>query len=337
MILSAVNFVNNYRFSDFILDRISEEQNKRDEAIRYKNKRNSLCAPLSSKETDFNSRKRSSLRERRSGELPQLSHSSGKELFGGASKVESLGAAAQETEKLTLITIETTDELMLAADTTSLHITLKKNDVVLAYNIFRKIELGPDESGTGQIVVFQLYSNLSYFLAATQLRHLELQSYCEDTLDPDHPDERFFRCFHTQYGTEFIQPLEHKGYYMHHIDNFIALRKLELNFRPPEEYLFKFVHHRLETINFIFTDNSERTAQSESMKSIVNQDEKRTDIYTLPVVPDISKSSLKRKDSKKAKHVQKESTFTPKSGMLSCFGIGALRRKKDKSKQYVLN
>lgn len=337
MILSSVNFVNNYKFSDFILDKISEEQNKRDDDVRYKIKRNSLCTPGSPKEADFSYQKRSSFIPRRSGDSPRSSQFTSKELVG-ANKLELMGARREEIEKHALITIETTDGLLLTADTTSLHITLKEKADVLANNVFRKIDLGPNESG--QIVVFQLCSNPSYFVATTHLRHLELQSYCDDTLDPNHPDERFFRCFHTQYGSEVIQPLEHKGQYMHHIDNFIALRKLELNFRPPEEYFFNFVHHSLETTaDFNVTNNLEMTTQmhnqSASIQSIVNENEHKTDTtQSQPAIPDISKSSLKRKDFKKAKHVQKvESTITPKSGMLSCFGLGALRRKKDKSKR----
>lgn len=37
------------------------------------------------------------------------------------------------------------------------------------------------------------------------------QSYCEDTLDPDCPDERFFRWFHSQFGVELLQPYNHRG------------------------------------------------------------------------------------------------------------------------------
>ena len=45
MIISAVSLVNNYKFSDFILDKIKEEQCEQDEESRKRHKRSSLCAP----------------------------------------------------------------------------------------------------------------------------------------------------------------------------------------------------------------------------------------------------------------------------------------------------
>ena len=44
MILSTVNLVNNYKFSDFILKKITEEQTERDIEIVKKNKRHSFGA-----------------------------------------------------------------------------------------------------------------------------------------------------------------------------------------------------------------------------------------------------------------------------------------------------
>ena len=42
-------------------------------------------------------------------------------------------------------------------------------------DVFRKIDFGPDPEGHGRLNVFQLHSNPSYYLATTNLRHLELQ------------------------------------------------------------------------------------------------------------------------------------------------------------------
>jgi hypothetical protein len=44
-------------------------------------------------------------------------------------------------------------------------------------DVFRKIDFGPDPEGHGRLNVFQLHSNPSYYLATTNLRHLELQVY----------------------------------------------------------------------------------------------------------------------------------------------------------------
>lgn len=46
MLISSVNLVNNYKFSDYILDKIKEEQSAQDEEAKRKYKRNSLCGPI---------------------------------------------------------------------------------------------------------------------------------------------------------------------------------------------------------------------------------------------------------------------------------------------------
>lgn len=333
MIISTVNFVNNYKFSDFILDKISEEQKVRDEEIKTATKRHSLCVTTSPKEVDFESRRRSSLKARPSGDYSRNQRLSS-------------GACLREAVQHPVITIETTDHFRLAADTTSLHVSLKKSAELTENNVFRRIDFGPDPEGHGRLNVFQLHSNPSYYLATTTYRHLELQSYCEDTLDPDCPDERFFRCFHSQYGVDLLQPYAHKGYYIHHIDNFINVRQFELNFRPPEEFYLNFeiittqeIQHLKNKIAMTKNASSDTlVAQSNDTNNVLSAPESTgtlTGSNSLPrvAVPDISKSSLKRKDSKKSKTKTKESPLTPKRGVLSCFGLGALRKKKDKTKR----
>ncbi|XP_045200345.2 uncharacterized protein LOC123554333 [Mercenaria mercenaria] len=321
MIISTVNFVNNYKFSDFILDKISEEQKILDEEVKKANKRHSLCLTTSPKEVDFDSRKRSSLKARFSGDI---------------SRTPKQSDASQHPT----ITIETTDEFRLAADTTSLHVALKKSAELTENNVFRRIDCGQDPEGHGRLNVFQLHSNPSYYLATTNLRHLELQSYCDDTLDPECPDERFFRCFHSIYGAELVQPYAHKGYYIHHIDNFINVRKFELNFRPPEEFFFNFEIRTTQEIRKIestktvpMNTSSNNLLTVKDVTSGTNGSDSQSNSLTRTVVPDISKSSLKRKDSKKGKNKTKDSPITPKSGMLSCFGLSGLKKKKDKSKR----
>lgn len=322
MIISTVNFVNNYKFSDFILDKITEEQKIREEENKRANKRHSLCLATSPKEVDFEVRKRSSLRTRYSGELPRP-------------------PKQKETDYHPIVTIETADEYRLTADTTSLHVSLKKSPGVTENNVFRQIDFGPDPEGHGRLNVFQLHSNPSYYLATTNLRHLELQSYCDDTLDPQCPDERFFRCFHSQYGVDLVQPYAHKGYYVHHIDNFINVRKFELNLRPPEEFFFNFEIRTTQEIRSL--ESIETVPKNISSEQLLKPtdvtsgasgtSQSQSNSLTRTVVPDIAKSSLKRKDSKKAKNKTKDSPITPKSGMLSCFGLSGLKKKKDKSKR----
>lgn len=331
MIISTVNFVNNYKFSDFILERIGEEQRERDEESRRSAKRHSLCATTSPREVDFESRRRSSLRARTSSDCSK--------------QLRSPHTSAQDFSQQPLVTIETTDHFILSADISSLHVTLKKSPEIADNNVFRRLDFGPDPEGHGHLNVFQLHSNPSYYLATTHYRHLELQSYCDDTLDPDCPDERFFRCFHSKFGVDLLQPFAHKGYYIHHIDDFINVRKLELNLRPPEEYYLTFEIRTLQEIRELETRKAMQKVASDSV--LVQRRDDQTDFSevgasglshgsnSLPrtAIPDISKSSLKRKDSKKSKSKTKEGAITPKRGVLSCFGLGALRRKKDKSKR----
>ncbi|KAL4219982.1 hypothetical protein ACF0H5_020393 [Mactra antiquata] len=279
-------------------------------------------------EVDFDCKKRSSLKVKHNGELAKFQKFSSPELAC---------SYARATDQYPIVTIETTDHFVLTADSLSLHVSLKKASDLNENNVFRLIDFGPAVEGHGRLHVFQLNSNPMYYLATTNLRHLELQSYCDDTLDPDIPDERFFRCFHSHLGVELLQPYAHKGYYIHHIDDFINVRKLELNYRPPEEFYMNFEIHKEQEIQRFKDINkaSQNTMTSHndvtSCATSTNQSESST--LTRTVVPDISKSSLKRKDSKKAKNKIKESPVTPKNGMLSCFGLGSLRKKIDKTKR----
>lgn len=58
---------------------------------------------------------------------------------------------------------------------------------ILFLDVFRQIDFGPDPEGHGRLNVFQLHSNTSYYLATTNLRHLELQvnskMLCKDNLN----------------------------------------------------------------------------------------------------------------------------------------------------------
>ena len=49
MLLGTMNFVNNSKFSDFILDKITEEQAERDAAMKRQLKRHSFHGPMAKK------------------------------------------------------------------------------------------------------------------------------------------------------------------------------------------------------------------------------------------------------------------------------------------------
>ena len=60
-------------------------------------------------------------------------------------------------------------------------------------------------------MIYLLLECFEYLTFYTAFVSPFFQSYCDDTLDPECPDERFFRCFHSQYGVELVQPFAHKG------------------------------------------------------------------------------------------------------------------------------
>ena len=122
------------------------------------------------------------------------------------------------------------------------------------------------------------------------------------------------------------------GYYIHHIDDFVALRKLELNFRPPEEYFVCFKPCDTDAIQRLLTYKTSQCSDMTSQSTRdVNSCTSNSSSLNRTAIPDISKSSLKRKDSKKSAKA-KASPITPKPGMLSCFGLGSFRKKKKKDK-----
>uniref|UniRef100_A0A8W8IR43 Uncharacterized protein n=1 Tax=Magallana gigas TaxID=29159 RepID=A0A8W8IR43_MAGGI len=51
-------------------------------------------------------------------------------------------------------------------------------------------------------------------------------------------NDRCFVLHPVSNGSVFIQPYHHKGFYLHHLDKALSVRKLEINWRPPEEYFF---------------------------------------------------------------------------------------------------
>lgn len=390
MILSTVNLVNNYKFADFIIDKITEEQKLRDtgqypaeeeeEKKRVPtNKRHSVgdVAELKvANDVEFKGRKRSSLRVRsdKRTKSPSLSPASD----------DVITKQPSEVDPSSFVSIATTNDYTLVGDCTSLHVSLKKNAGFTAKCVFRRIDFEQSENEPRPICLFQLLDNPLYYLATTHLQHLELQSYCTDTLDPDRPDERFFVSFRQDSGIELLQPYHHKGFYLHHIDDVINLRKFELNLRPPEEYFLIINSVDPDLLQLLVNESvpgdqhsripmDEKSIQSDAWEDIPDSQEasdgqvasgahvrkhnchhhhyhhhhhphnghhhdhhhhhqqysKQT---VTPVVADISKSSLKRKDSKKVKEKGKEGSLTLKPSMLSCFGVG-LRKKKDKSKR----
>lgn len=307
MILSTVNLVNNYKFSDFILTKITEEQSERDTETLGKNKRHSFGA-VSRKESDSCSRKRASLRERRSPDVARQSE---------------IGACT-EIPSGDLISIETADGYMLSADCSLCHVRLCQQTTVFTNNVFRRVKVEEGSTDQQQLYVFQLYNNSSYYLATSPEMGLQIQSYCADTLDLTLPDERMFMCHEQPGGGAVVQPFLQTGLYLHHRDHHISLKTFELNLRPPEEfflYLNLVPAHTLAQLQATSSLKLElaRTTTGEGSSAL------QSDFGTSK---DGSKSFWRRGSKKKDK--TKESPITPQPGPLSCFGV----KKKKKSRKF---
>lgn len=309
MILSTVNFVNNYKFSDFILTKITEEQKEIDSETVKKTKRHSFGA-LSRRESDNISRKRASLRDRRSPDV-------GKQTEKGACADVSAGD---------LVSIETADGYMLEADYNMCHVRLCRQTTVSTKNVFKRVKIEEGSTDHLQLFVFQLHNNSSYYLATSPEMGLQIQSYCADTLDLSLPDERMFLCHEHSSGAVFVQPFLQTGLYLHHRDQQISLRKFELDLRPPEEY---FLHvnsvsahtlAQIETATSLGTETANDAGNSEQETHTLDQEARK-----------YSSKSFWRRGSKK-KDKTKESPITPQPGPLSCFGVSV--RKKKKSRKF---
>ncbi|KAJ8309933.1 hypothetical protein KUTeg_011798 [Tegillarca granosa] len=185
MLLSGFNLVKNkscgnHEFSDFILCKIKEEQDRRDKKCLGK-------IPYSAKQKKYLKIHDQDLQEDKEN---------------------------VENDKKLLSTVEIVEPLLLSSKNEEIsHVSIETKD--------------------------------GYYLAINDDRDILFLSGKEEltqsnkSLYPDCPDERFFVKHQLENKSVFIQPYLHKGYYIHHIDNNLFVRKLEINWRPPEEYFFK--------------------------------------------------------------------------------------------------
>ncbi|KAL3848323.1 hypothetical protein ACJMK2_019191 [Sinanodonta woodiana] len=299
MILSTVNFVNsnnnrnsNHRFSDFIISKIKEEQ---ESFIRPKD----------------NSHRRSDYEtsdivgpER----LPSCNDTD--ESFCHTEEKVGKKTIGENSSSCTSVSIQTPDGYYLTVDQNNLQICLKRYSEPGLDSAFikRTFECMEKPSSKATLAVFKVASNPDYYLATTHELHLELQSYCADSLDPERPDERFFFIHELDCGVVFLQPYAQRGYYIHHLDSVVSVRRLEINLRPPEEF---FIHMNV----FDFPNlEQERPIATEQ---------------TPVVIPHENIKLPTRRKSKKFKEI-KGSPITPKS--FFAFGCFAYPRKSRQMK-----
>ncbi|KAL3848322.1 hypothetical protein ACJMK2_019190 [Sinanodonta woodiana] len=166
------------------------------------------------------------------------------EITSGYCSSESTSTHSGKTESsrrdLDLVSLATPDGYNVYLDPTHYFLTLKRQRQRTCCSTFRQLTLSCEErnNGNSQLVAFHLASDSEYYLATNRNRSLEIQMYQNSRPHLENPDERCFLLHRLSTGMVFIQPYHHRGYYIHHMDEEISIRKLEINFRPPEEFYF---------------------------------------------------------------------------------------------------
>ncbi|XP_033760166.1 uncharacterized protein LOC117342222 [Pecten maximus] len=219
MLLSSVNLIknshchnnNNHQFSDFILGKIKEDQDKRE-------KKCIGTAPYGS----------------RHGKQKKEENESNKQI-SSCPKTNSGHQAETST-----VMIHTSDRYVFTLRQDRDTVYLADTESSCQTCVFRQRQYKDTEQR--QLAVFQTLTDSSKYVSTDGERKLSISTFATQP-DPENPDERFFVIYRIENGSVFLQPFSHKGYYLHHIDNCLTVRKLEINLRPPEEYFF----HVIET------------------------------------------------------------------------------------------
>ncbi|XP_021372121.1 uncharacterized protein LOC110462482 [Mizuhopecten yessoensis] len=285
MILSSVNLIkkshchtnnhnNNHQFSDFILGKIKEDQDKREKK----------CAGTA----PYGSRHGKQIKE---GNGPE------NEITNSSPKTGSVEKGVTST-----VTIQTSDQyyftLRLERDTLFLADTESScQTCVFRQRLYKDTE-------QRQLAVFQTLSDSSKYINADGDRKLSISAYAKQP-DPENPDERFFVIYRVENGSVFLQPYSHKGYYMHHIDNCLSVRKLEINLRPPEQYFFHVMEAEVPEVVM------SSVAKAENLKNLRNE-----------LVP--SDRRHREKIFTRERTVQKPGLF------FGCFGVRSKKSHADK-------
>ncbi|KAK3095434.1 hypothetical protein FSP39_014657 [Pinctada imbricata] len=223
MILSSINFIqssrpkvekNHFDFSDFVLGKIREDQDLKE------NLKTTGCEKCGIDTVHKSPKASTKSRHRENSHKGERDRRHRKE------------------EKGSNVTIETKDGYVMNLDSQQNRIYLGHEENANLSNVFRKRSFTRQEGEKEvHLCTFQLHSDDTRYISVSSQRGLQVM-VSESPLDVEHPDERFFVLHTLTSGDIFIQPYAHKGYYLHHIDNNLYLRKLEINWRPPEEYFF---------------------------------------------------------------------------------------------------
>ncbi|XP_048745729.1 uncharacterized protein LOC125658496 [Ostrea edulis] len=216
MILSSVNFVktnnrqqkSHFDFSDFIIGKIKEDQDRQDGC-------NKCGSPQHAKKSG--------------GSTKSSSKSSYSE------SVTRRNSAQKDNSN---VTVETKDGYVVSLCEELNRIYLGDVEDPNNSNIFRQTKHTVEDGETStEFCTFRLHSRGNLYLSVTSDRQLAVRQ-SDTPVDNQSPDERCFVMHSVSNGSVFIQPYHHKGYYLHHLDRMLTVRKLEINWRPPEEYFF---------------------------------------------------------------------------------------------------
>lgn len=170
--------------------------------------------------------------------------------YGSSASVTSYDVTPSSPTSLTdRVSITTVDEYNLFIDPSFYFVTLRKQKQITKCSSFsRRIMCTEDHETGGRVQTVQLCLSCdpNYFLITNAQRQLDLKLFHDDDVTLE-DDERLFTVHESLTGQTFIQPSQHKGYYLHHLDGKLSVTKLELHLRPPEEYVF-YVHSHGDTL-----------------------------------------------------------------------------------------
>lgn len=298
MILSSINFIKtstkpkletDKQFTDFIIEKIKEEQDRRDAAVGV------LTSPCCKKNEKCHMETK--VPSRVPTHIPDVSEN-------------------------TVVSIETGDGYFFGVHNMYNRLVLSDTETPNKNCIFRQKQIKHTENEGEKeklMVAFHLNHDKTKYISVGTDKRIEISAK-ETDLDPSNPDDRFFVIHQIDNGMVFIQPHHHKGCYFHHIDNELTVSKFELNYRPPEEFLFK-----INTINILETEISSASSLG---SSITTEEVTQSHLTHHHQQNSVRKGipRLQKSERNSSKHTNKPSLF------LGCFGLVSKEEKRHKHK-----
>lgn len=311
MILSSINFIKantkpkletDSKFTDFIIEKIKEEQDRRDAAIGVGK------TQLSKKEQkSTTSQKKASIKT--------------------DTKIPPRVPPHNVTDN-TVVSIETGDGYFMGFHNMYKRIVLSDTETPNKNCIFHQKQIhAPSKDGEKEkiLVAFHLNHDKTKYISVGTDKRIEI-SASEAELDPSSPDDRFFIIHEIDNGMVFVQPYHHKGCYFHHIDNNLTVSKFELNYRPPEEFFFK-----INKIKILETEMSSASSFGSSVTTEeVTQSHVKTNQHHQLQDISIKTSAFSQKSQNVTKSDRKQS-HKP-SLFRGCFGLVSKSEKIQKKK-----